>query len=89
MTTKPELLTSADELNYVRDLLKNTKADVNLDYFNDDSEYNIEIEISWGDWKHDHARVKWIMKEHGYTMVEEEETETDGSDCYSARYWFR
>ena len=33
------------------------------------------IDISWGDWKHDHARLKWV-------------TEENGSDCYSATHYF-
>lgn len=49
----------------------------------------IEIERNWGDWKHDHLRIKYLVSEylmsHGYTFSYfEEVTEEDGSDCYSA-----
>lgn len=44
----------------------------------------ISICIEWGDWKHDHLYCDHLMKTLGYTCYDEEETETDGSDCYSA-----
>ena len=43
-----------------------------------------EIEISWGDWKHEHAKTDWIMMEAGFRVVDVFVTEDDGSDCYSA-----
>lgn len=46
------------------------------------------VEISWGDWKHDHLRAKWLMGEAGYIHTGEEVTEEDGSDTYSARHFF-
>lgn len=44
----------------------------------------VEVEISWGDWKHEHLRCDYLMKELGYLEIGEELTEEDGSDCYSA-----
>lgn len=44
----------------------------------------VMVDISWGDWKHDHLYCDNLMKAKGYTLVEEEVTEEDGSDCYSA-----
>ena len=44
----------------------------------------VMVEIHWGDWKHDHLRCDDLMKAKGYGLVEEEVTEEDGSDCYSA-----
>ena len=44
----------------------------------------IEIEIIWGDWKHDHWRCDYLMDELGYELDNVEETEEDGSDAYSA-----
>ena len=40
----------------------------------------VEIEIGWGDWKHDHLYCDHIMKENGYTLINEVVTEEDGSD---------
>ena len=53
----------------------------------------IEVEITWGDWKHDHLRCKWLAKEFfeskGLTsLVGSRITEEDGSDCYSAIHKF-
>lgn len=54
----------------------------------------IEVEINWGDWKHEHLRCKWLteqlleMRGIGFdfdTFV----TEEDGSDCYSAIHRIR
>lgn len=43
------------------------------------------IEVNWGDWKHDHLRLDWVMKENFNILLSAEEvTEEDGSDCYSA-----
>ena len=44
----------------------------------------VMVDISWGDWKHDHLRCDDLMEDLGYALVEEEVTEEDGSDCYSA-----
>ena len=44
--------------------------------------------IEWGDWKHDHSYLDYVMSELGYEMVNVKITEEDGSDCYSAiRYY--
>lgn len=46
------------------------------------------VYIYWGDWKHNHGRLKHLMFQHGYFYVCGEVTEEDGSDCYSARHTF-
>lgn len=54
----------------------------------------IYIDISWGDWKHDHLWSSYItrefLKEKGYEVVSEDSnvTEEDGSDTYSAIHSF-
>lgn len=45
--------------------------------------------ITWGDWKHDHLRFKWIVDELCMELkiphvITSRETEENGSDCYSA-----
>lgn len=47
----------------------------------------IVIEIR-GDWKHEHLRLDNVMKEQGYIHLFDETTESDGSDCYTARHIF-
>lgn len=52
------------------------------------SDTRIMVELHWEDWKHGHLRCDDLMKAKGYSLVEEEVTEEDGSDCYSAiRYY--
>ena len=50
----------------------------------------IAIEISWGDWKHEHLRLDWIMKENfdNIQSIHKVTTEEDGSDCYSAIHYY-
>ena len=58
-----------------------------------EDDFDIAVEIRWGDWKHEHLRCKLIveelLKENGYeTFHTEQMTESDGSDCYSAIHRF-
>ena len=46
------------------------------------------ISIEWGDWKHDHKRVDYLMAKKNFLCVEEEITEEDGSDCYSSNHYY-
>ena len=48
----------------------------------------IQVEIEWGDWKHDHARAKWLIQEEGYKFIKTDVTDDDGSDCFSAIHYF-
>ena len=49
----------------------------------------IKVHIEWGDWKHDHLRLRWnILNEFNIGHWFEEATETDGSDCYCATHTY-
>lgn len=50
--------------------------------------YEMTIPISWGDWKHEHLRCDWIIKDIFPTSVKLPAfvDEEDGSDCYSATH---
>lgn len=48
----------------------------------------VDVDIHWGDWKHDHLRAKWIMEEKGAICLGDVVTEENGSDCYSAVHHF-
>ena len=48
---------------------------------------NIEIEVYWGDWKHDHRRLENIMANNGFMCINEHITDSD-EDCYDAEYTF-
>lgn len=50
---------------------------------------DIEVEVIWGDWKHDHARLVNLMREMGYNQVGYQVTEECGDDAYSATHKFR
>lgn len=41
-----------------------------------------------GDWKHDHLRADYLMKQIGYEIHHEEVTESDGSDFYGATRYY-
>lgn len=47
------------------------------------------VSIEWGDWKHDHAYADYLMEQIGYKLIDEVETETDGSDCYSSNHYYK
>jgi len=51
----------------------------------------IDINIEWGDWKHDHGYCDYLMEQIGYVKINEVVTEENGSDCYSSlhRYAFK
>lgn len=50
----------------------------------------IDIEISWGDWKHDHLRLDYLIQNGGFGLKKMTSwtTEEDGSDCYSGVHRF-
>lgn len=48
----------------------------------------VEVDIEWGDWKHEHGWCVTLMGYLGYVQDDEQVTEEDGSDCYSARHYF-
>ena len=66
-----------------------TEKNADFDDVYEHADGTIEIPVSWGDWKHSHAYLKHLMSELGYTQIEEQLTEEDGSDCYSATHFFQ
>jgi hypothetical protein len=51
----------------------------------------IEFDINWGDWKHEHLRAKWLINDFfedkkSWVKINSWTTEEDGSDAYSAHY---
>ena len=49
----------------------------------------LSITIEWGDWKHDHGFADYLMQKMGYTLLSEQITEEDGSDCYSSIHIYK
>lgn len=76
----------------IEKLLSDNHISNDLVYVKDfgDSIYSVEIDISNGDWKHDHLATKFTMLNYcndNYYMLLNTSidiTEEDGSDCYSA-----
>ena len=55
----------------------------------EETENKTAIEIFWGDWKHDHLRLDFLMEENfDLKKIETIATEEDGSDCYSAIHYY-
>ena len=50
----------------------------------------LAVEIIWGDWKHEHARLDWLVGENipNLRSIHTVTTEEDGSDCYSAIHYY-
>ena len=46
------------------------------------------VEISKGDWKHDHWRCDEILEEAGFVKMSEKTIWENGSDCYSSIHYF-
>lgn len=49
---------------------------------------SIDVYVEWGDWKHDHLFINFIMKKNNYRLVSERTTEEDGDDAYSSIHKF-
>ena len=49
----------------------------------------IVVTIEWGDWKHEHGYLKYIMAEIGFQHISSNTIESEGSDCYSAEHRFK
>ncbi len=49
----------------------------------------IVVSVIWGDWKHDHVFLKYVMRKNHYRVVSQVTTEEDGGDAFSAEYEFK
>ena len=47
------------------------------------------ISVEWGDWKHDHRYLEYLMGELDYILIGKKITNEDGSDCYSADHYYQ
>lgn len=50
----------------------------------------VAVEVIWGDWKHEHARLDWLIGKtfSNLRSIHTTTTEEDGSDCYSAIHYY-
>ena len=49
----------------------------------------VDVNIEWGDWKHDHILCDELMKEKGRELESESVSEENGSDCYSSTHTYK
>ena len=49
----------------------------------------VDVNIEWGDWKHDHAYCDYLMKQKGWELDSESVSDEDGSDCYSSTHTYK
>ena len=78
-------------MNRYAEAIENIMSENNL--FGEIVEYSnnkVAVEIFWGDWKHEHLRLEWLVRENIPELkhIEAVTTEEDGSDCYSAVHKF-
>ncbi len=76
--------TDLNERDMVADYLENNA--LHCDVYTEDDE--IVASITWGDWKHDHGWSDNLMSYIGYLCVDEQVTEENGSDTYSADHYY-
>ena len=48
----------------------------------------VEINIEYGDWKHDHLYADWVMEEKGFKKIGEEVTFESGEDWASSVHFY-
>lgn len=76
--------TNKDEVSMVSSYLSDNEVYAEVQKDRDE----VIVSISWGDWKHEHGWCEDLMSYIGYTQIDVEETEENGSDCYSADHYF-
>lgn len=79
-----------DKSKKIGELMRNNRIFGTITEEHDGRGDYVAVEIIWGDWKHDHAKLEYLviknMPEIG--LIETKTTEEDGSDCYSAIHKF-
>ena len=82
---------NAKIINQIREKIQTLLSANDMHYdFDVDSQYCIYITIEGGDWKHDHIRLKILMRNNGYIFCGSENfDEFTCGDWYSAIHKFR
>jgi len=71
----------------VQEIFKDNDISYDFDIFDDLG--TIAVHVIWGDWKHQHAYLDFVMGMNGFKLLGEKTTEEDGSDCYSATHVYK
>lgn len=77
---------SKREYEKIYNMLRVTGADFDEIY---QLEEQVEISVIWEDWRHSHIFLNNIMRNLGYSLIDEQITETDNSDCYSSIHIYK
>ena len=93
-----ETWTKIDTIDYdlvkeLNDFLKSRECDHRADIARRNGVDCIYFDVIWGDWKHDHMRLWYLVNEffrdRGYIIERDVvTTETNGTDSYSAEHYF-
>lgn len=70
----------------ISELLKNNGLYGDIEMVHLGSIHGVYITIEWGDWRHEHGFCDHLMEQFGYVNTECQVTDSDGSDCYSAKH---
>lgn len=62
---------------------------LSYDSFINNNNGMIEITIENGDWKHDHARLNYLMRKNHYRFITEKEIGISEDDSYSSIHCFK
>ena len=63
--------------------------DFYYDYDCTSNPWTAEIRVTYGDWKHDHLRLNYIMSKNNYIFIKENEIGTSDDDSYSSTHYFK
>ena len=62
--------------------------DFYYDYDCTSNPWTAEIRVTYGDWKHDHQRLMYVMEQNGFTLVDRV-IEPSDDDCYTCTYTYQ
>lgn len=84
-----EDMTMQERADVIEKLMEENGIMGGLDDYNEEKKM-VAVEVTWGDWKHEHARLDWLMWRtfDDLKNVSVVTTEEDGSDCYSAIHFY-
>lgn len=79
-----EMQGKVDLIKSVFDQYKQSYSDIRYTEMTAPLPNRVMVDITWGDWKHDHLRADYLVQMLGGSLETVLTTEEDGSDCYSA-----
>ena len=71
---------------YIEKIFKENDVWYEVDYSTNNE---IMIFVEYGDWKHDHLFIDYLMEKNGFLKTDEVLTWEDGSDCYSSVHHYK